>query len=465
MKKQWIYWSFVFLLGFSTCVKEPKAPVQETFAPPIEQQISYWNLPIILEVAQIEDKINQKVRGTIYVDSSFDNNNQDSIKLKIQKIGRIKLSVKGDIISWEVPLKVYFDGVVEKKMGDVMLHSYQSTDFSANLYFDSKVSITEDWRLQTETTLKDVLWLKKPKIKLAFLNFSVGKAVEKILWQKQDKVLNQLDAVIRRQVKIQKHIAKVWRDVQKPIRINKKIRPVWLIAAPKSLEVEQIEGSKGQIYVHTRIGLMLRTEIGERPKIKINETLPMASQSTRKPSLNTFNLKLLAEIGYDHINDLLADSLVDREFVIEEQTIVIKKAQVRGRGQHLIIQLDIKGATEGQVFFKGTPVYDAQQAVLKVENFDFDIQNTEMITSAADWLLHEVFRQSIHQRLSIPLDSHIDQIPNLIQQAIEKGKVGQKISVNIDQLHFSSNNIVIRPESIQMLLNVEGRAGIELDKL
>ena len=466
MQKLWIYWLGMVFIGFSACEwRESEPPTQDFFSDTLSPKLSYWNLPLVLGVDKIEKKINQKVRGTIYVDSSFSNNNNDSIKLKIRKIGNIKLSVKEDQIHWEVPLKVFFDGFVEKKVGDVILQSYQIIDFSAKLYFESKVSISKDWRLQTSSSLKDIFWLKKPRIKLAFINLTIGKAVEKVIREKEDKLLEKLDGVIRRQVNIKKHVAKVWKDIQKPILISKKFQPIWLMAQPQSLEVEGIEGIGQRIYIRSRIGLMLETKMGSPPPVVINETLPEAIKLGKQKFPNSFDLQLLSEISYDHINQLLADSLKDRAFTLEDYLIIIERAEIYGRGQHLIIKIDIGGDTEGQMFFKGIPQYDPQLGALKIKDFDFDLQQGETITIVADWLLHDMFRINIQQKLVLPLGNHIDRIPSLISEAIEKDKVGEKISVTINRLNLTSSDIMVLPESIQMMVRIQGNAEIELEKL
>ncbi|RMG20959.1 MAG: DUF4403 family protein [Bacteroidetes bacterium] len=460
------YICFVLLLGSGCggCQQSQSGQMPE-YDPPLEQHLSYWNLPIIIEVDQIEQKVNERVRGTIYVDNSYKNNNGDNIKLRIRKLDRIRVAVEANRILWEVPLRVYFDGIVEKKLGTVVVQSHQNTDFSAKLHFESQVAISRDWKLQTETVLKDVVWIKKPRIKLAFLNLTVGRAVEKVVKEKEDELLPRLDEVIAKHVNIRKPVGKAWRDIQKPILINKKIHPVWLLARPQSLEIGAIEGRSGRIYIHSRIGLLLKTQTGARPQVMRISPLPEARQVSYLKFPNNFDLHVLSEIHYEHINQLLADSLENRDFLVEGHRIRIEQALVRGKGHQLDLKVSISGDTRGDIHFMGVPHYNPEKAALEIRYFDFDLQSSQTLHQAADWLFHDAFRIAIQKRLVIPLEDHIDRVPELIQQAVANKKVGEKISVNIHQMDLTSTQVAIRPKVLQIQVRIQGNAGIALEKL
>lgn len=452
------------LMGLIGC---GPTPPQEgpSYDEPLELPVSYWNLPLVLEIEQIEQKINEKVRGTIYWDNSYDNNNEDSIKLRIRKIDKIQLQIWGDRIRWEVPLRVYFDGFVEKKLGRTRLQTYQNTDFAVKLFLESQVGISRDWKLKTETRLVDLLWIEKPRIKLAFLSLTVGRAVEKLLRQKEDELLPRLDQVIRQQVNLRKPIAKAWCDIQKPILINKKIRNIWLMADPQSLEVGAIEGREGQIRIYSRIGLKLYTQVGKRPQLALIKPLPPADTITRQQFPNQFDLNLRSHLSYEHLNEVLKDSLVGRSFEVEGNRLRIDQASCRGAKRQMVLSLQVSGDASGELQFMGIPRYDAYNGVLRVEDFDFDVSSSATVYQAADWVFHEALRASIQSQLVIPLEHKLEQVPELIQQALDKEKVGEKIFVDIARMALTSTQLAIRPEGIELLLRVQGNAGIELERL
>ena len=81
----------------------PPAPTKVA-AVQVNRPLSTLNLPISLEVEDLQDAINNQFKGILYNDNSFENNNDDNLILKVTKIADFKLSAKGDKIMIVAPL-------------------------------------------------------------------------------------------------------------------------------------------------------------------------------------------------------------------------------------------------------------------------------------------------------------------------------------------------------------------------
>ena len=104
---------FLSIFGFSQT---------ETYQfPKIPSSIS---VPISLPISEIQRLTNQSITGTLYEDQSYENNNNDQLKTKVEKDGEIVMkALTNNRLLFSVPLKIW----AEKGIGTLGLYSYQQT--------------------------------------------------------------------------------------------------------------------------------------------------------------------------------------------------------------------------------------------------------------------------------------------------------------------------------------------------
>lgn len=447
-----VLFCIAFFLASCQDFKTEKPPL---IAP--EQQISprlsYINTPIALPLRDLEAKINEAIRGDIYRDDSYEG---DKVKLVVRKVEPLRLSMNGDNIDHAITLNVHVK-YRSKLLGE------KETDMTARLFFTSKVALNEQWRLVTQTQSKRIRWIKKPKVKVAFLKVPIGGIVKKVLKKKQPELERLIDKIIYQEVNLKQIIAQIWHDIQKPILINRKVEKLWIELSPTALELGQISGTDEYLNLNLRMYLYLNTLVGEKPKAGIRDSIPDLRLNPKIE--DDFNLFLFSELKYEEINRALKKELHGQTFSAEGYSIKIRKAEIWPSEDYLIIQMKVKGDTRGTLYFRGKPFYDPADTSLRITDFDYDLDTEESLLGTANWLLKDTFREEIQKALYFPLSERLETIPGLIQEGVAKSKVGEKLQLGLRDFEITPQEVGLAQDGIQILVNARGKVRLKLRKL
>src|SRR5690606_29302047 len=116
----------------------------------------------------------------------------------------------------------YFKNVLGLKIGH-----RQPIKTSIVLNFSSAVDIDAQWNIVADTRLDKVDWIEDPVLRIAFVRIPLRRYLQNMIDKKQDVLLAKMDSAIYEHIDLQKAIAKVWGDIQKPMAIVKEEPRVW----------------------------------------------------------------------------------------------------------------------------------------------------------------------------------------------------------------------------------------------
>ncbi|WP_169315243.1 DUF4403 family protein [Bernardetia litoralis] len=452
---------------------ESTAPEILPFDETIAHQVSFLEVPIAFKVDQIEQKINEAIKGTLYADQSFEDKKSDGIKIRIRKVEDIQISVRDNFMYYSVPLHIW----ASKRILKVTLfgkkkETTKEIDFSLRLQFRSEIKLNKNWKLETKTSYTGIEWIKKPKIKVLGINFDLAGLLETQLIQKKDDLERVIDKAASNLKVIEKEVSKIWTKIQEPILIEKKVtNGTWLLAEPIQIEASKIEGKNNQLFITTRLKTLLRTIVakkqGEKPKITFKK-LPLLKQNNALSyQNNNFELHLKGELPYIAVNDLLDKKIKDTVLVIPntDYKIKITDAEVFGSGKKLFMKLDLEGDLNSTIYLSGTPRFDSLDTSLHFDNFDYDLQSEEYLLSAADWMLKSTVKEEIQKLLILPLDDYVKKLPDIIQTALSKGKTAKAALFDLRDFELSPRFIQIDKDHVRIYVKATGKVGIEIIKL
>ncbi len=423
---------------------------------------SFVSIPLAYSMDEFQEMVNSQIPQTLHTDDSFENNNNDNIKYVIRRNGEVVMTAKGNQITYSVPLHVDLEAQVAPKiLGRKRKLLSQKLDFALTAHLKSEVGLDEEWKLATKTDYQGVKWVKKPVV--TALKIDLSNKVEEILSQKAGELLAKLDRLAHDKVNLRKPIEKVWGDLQKPILVNRQKRLVWLVAEPFGVVAGPIHAANGYLNVEVGIRAYAYSHIGDTAGlVKPNPLPPLTLISGRTGG---YELNVLAKIPFKEANALLAEELAGMEFDIQGRKIKIKEARIMGSGQDILLKVVVRGRVKGDVYFRGRPRYDEETHTLSVTDFDFDVYTEETLLHAANWLLHDDFRDKIAEKLVLPLAGPVSMLPALINQGIEKGKTGEKITLTIHEMAVYPASILVTNTNLEVMLKGTGSAVIELHNL
>ncbi len=436
----------------------------ETVAVP--RDTSYLSTPLVIPTRIIEEKLNSSIGKYILNDVDFDNLNvegkKDKLKLKVTRLGNIQVSWKDNVATCSAPLRVRLERQI---VGNKVLPMAESislkSEFNLQVVFVTTINIDEDWRLQPDTKFRSLKWLSEAKT-LGGL-FDLKNAVERKLYLRMPQILANMDNMIRSKIRLDRVMTRIWRNIQKPLIINRNEELVWLKIHPIRFEMGTITTEAGNLKIQGRLTALTETLLGHEPAYTIDSLLPTLVKRSVLP--NEAYAHLLAEIPYKDLNEILDRKLVGKVFKVKFHRVKVVHADVQGCGAKLVLHLTVRGGVAGDIYFQGTPHYEPDSQRIVVHDFDFDVRTAEVLLASADWLLHSAFKDQMKAALSIPLEEKMARIPEALMAGIERGRVGEKLDFIVEEWDFRPQQIWVRPADIAALVIVKARVRVELEVL
>ncbi len=451
----------VFIISIGGCNRvRPATPAQKDFDPPIVDPVSYMAGRLTFTIRDLEAKINRTLPTLLVPEETFVGRKGEAWRLRVERTGPIHIRYANRRVYFSAPLQVWYSNPI----GLRKRQNRKSRPLCAlAVNFTSPVGVASNWRLATQVRFEEYHWTQEPKVRLLGVNISIRKIAETILDKRRADIELAINNAVHNGLRLDREVAKIWRDMQNPLRIAKVPNNIWLLPKPFSIAAAPVYGNARQITVPIQIAFRVRTRLGPKPMVDTLELLPRLL--LRKTLPESARIEVLAFIPYTDINHVLAETLTKQKLDLIGGNLTIKSASVYGSGRNLILRTDVGGAVKGTLYFHGSPQYDTLTNTLRLQNVDFDVDTKERLFATADWLLHDHLRDTIQAVTVIPLRQQIATIPDKIETAFAKAKAGQKTALNIDTFRLVPQRIVVRPDGVQVLIKVKSKVAVRVKRL
>ena len=224
-----VFFALFFLIicaGISCKRVKPEAPAASTLDTLLQPDISVFYVPVQYRVSGFQDFINEKIQGKFISKWINLNDKGDSLHLEVLKTREITLRRKDRTLFIVVPLKI--SGLVRAKMAGIKMKNQSPVEAEVNLHLSTTLSFDNRWNLISDSKIEKIDWVKEPKLKIAFVKVNLKGTIENMLEKKESQITSKADAAVKQLLNTHKVVADIWRDIQKPIRINNKGVQVWL---------------------------------------------------------------------------------------------------------------------------------------------------------------------------------------------------------------------------------------------
>ena len=438
----------------------PEAPLATTLDSTLQTPLSVLRIPIQYDVENLEEMVNARILGTFIDEKIRVNEKGDTLHLKIEKRGPILLSWKSPTLHCSFPVKV--SGQYFKRIRNITIKNNQPVDMEVVIHLSTKLSLDKNWQLVTRSTLEEVKFVRDPKLKILGVKFNLRKQVENAIKKNQEKLIAKMDQTLPALLDTRKAIEKLWQDIQKPIRINKKGVQLWLKAYGDNIAARLIDDGTDHISLRVRLDAFLQTVIEGEAMPESNPTLP--AYSPTKSSDDTLSMFIKVKIPFELAGNILKDQLIGKTLSAEGYSTSIREIDLYGTDSALAMKLKLKGDVDGLVYLTAVPGYDTAVSRLFARRFGFDIDTENALVSSANWLLHDDVMTMIKEKLTIDVRPYIDTLPHLIINGIERGRIGEKIDLNITSLEISPIQSLISAHGFEIIFHASGNASINLEQ-
>ncbi|MHA6246341.1 DUF4403 family protein [Pontibacter sp. CAU 1760] len=458
----------------STSKLNANAPASTTVAAPAyTPQISSIAVPVSISIAAMENRLNQEVSGVLYKD---DNPNDDNVAVTVSKKGRMSIKAEGDRVYFSVPLHIYAKGRWKWDPCKFCpaIDKTEDTSFDMVIKTESKIGLTEDYRINTVTS-GDFEWGNtKPTLELGPLKIGLARFVEPALRQQMGTLSKQLDKELQQHLDMKKYVTDAWLLLQEPVKLDDGMN-AWLSVVPQEVRMAPLQAKNGNLNTRLAITSYITVSTDGKPQLKPNKNLPKLIVDKRLA--DDIQVGLTTTIPYAHVSKLLQEQVANQTYKFDggKSQLTVKNAAITPGGEQLVLMLDVDGKTKaglftkkivGKIYLRGTPYYDATTASIKVRNVDYDLETKDRLLSTASWLAKNKFLDIIQQQVNFPVQQQLNDTKKLLQTSLDKqGRVHESLLLRGTIHDITPQNIYLTPEGIKAVVNAKGTLTATVDKL
>ena len=445
MKK---YFWLVLISGMAFA--QTSEPIQYNF-PKIKSGIS---IPIVVPMTEVNRLINQSIKGVIYEDNSFTDNNNDQLKTRVEKNGNIVIKgLTNNRIMISVPLKIW----LEKGIGTLGYYNYQSTTFSLVMNFVSNVSFANNWTLNTQTTTAGFTWKEKPVLDYGRVKIPIAPLIEDKLTKQQKDFTAVIDKQVRENMNMQPYLVMAWNQFAQPINISEEYS-TWLKITPESLSATPLQVFSNQISATLGVDLYSETFTGNAPAA--NPTVKSVPNFVAKPTINSvFELQTTAHIPFTEATKIAQQQFLHKEFEFREgkSKIVIDDVKVYGEKGKVVIEAATSGTIEGTSFITGTPTYDAAQKKIVFRDTQYRLKTKNILYKAATVLFKGKIINMIEKEYGIPTQDMETASRKSIEESLNK-EYYKGLLMKGKVIDFKPTDFVVNDNSITAIVDTKANA-------
>lgn len=390
-KTQFLFFLICSLLIFS----QSSIPVYTL--PKIKSNIT---LPVSLPVSEINNLINQSVKGVLYEDQSYTDNNNDQFKVKVEKQGNIAIkALTNNRLMISVPLKIW----AEKGYGTLGYYMYQDTNFNLIMNFITSLAATSDWKLNTKTTTAGFVWTQKPVLDYGKVKIPIASFIESVLKEQQNRFTTIIDQQIKSQFNLQPQLVMAWNQFSKPINVSQEYN-TWLKISPQNTYMTPLQVFQDKIKTTVGIDLYSETFVGKMP-LPTKDVTSIPNFVVKPDLQNIFNLQTTANISFDEATKIARQQFLNKEFPLnsEKNKVKVDDIKVYGEKENIVIEVKTQGGVTGTAFIKGKPAYDVQGHKIVLTQTDFNLKTKNFFQKALTVLFEGKIRKMIEKDYGIPL--------------------------------------------------------------
>jgi hypothetical protein len=430
-----------------------------------EKHLSVVNIPVETPLVELEKQLNAQLNGLIYEDKSFDDDNSDNLKAKVWKLSPIKVQAIDSTFLFEVPLKVWVSVGYNISPLGMTISGHKETEFSIRIRFISKMHITPDWQVVTETTVDSYNWITEPVIKVAGFNLPVKSMVSRTLNRNFEKITQAIDEQVRGTIDLKKYVRQAWDLARRPVELSKAYN-TWLMVVPTGFVMTPLLVKNNVI--RSTIGLRgyTQTVTSVTPPVVVPETrLPDLQIVEKIPS--SFRVGLISKVSYEDAARLAKAEFVGKTFSFSSgrYTVEVTDIDLFGQNEYLIIKAALKGSMNGTIYLRGIPHYDPVTKNLSLKKLDYDLDTRNVIVKTAGWLLQGKFSSMMERNFVFPIGEQINEAQRSLQKMLSQNNLTKGIMLTGSLEEIVPDRVYLTPDDIYSVVFAKGQVSLKIEGL
>lgn len=412
-------------------------------------RLSQVNIPLDINILTLNELINQQIGKVLFEDNSRKN---DNLTIKATRAADIQIEVMEQAFIYEVPVDIF----VEKFY---FLGSVKGNG-AIKIKFKTAYQIEKDWNVQTQTSLMNVVWLRQPKMEVGGMKFSVKSIIDRLIERKKQMITTSIDQQLKSRLQLRQLVERAWEYTRTPILLSPEYQ-AYLMLEPRVLNLSPFQVHNQ--HIKSKISLIAETHlhVGEQTSIKEQpqELPPFSNEINPEKS---FQLNIDTFVSFDLAAKQAEQRLVGKTFSQANQTIKIEAIQFRSKQQKLLVDLQLSGSFNGNIYLEGIPDYDVTAQLLQIKELSFKMETQNLVFKSLAWLFKRGIIKQLEESLQIPLDQQIATIKSFSKTKLKELSVHENVFLDGEIQLLQIENLTLKEKGIVLSVFVEGYLNVLL---
>ncbi len=418
---------------------------------PGEAAPSYINLPVSLHYSEINKYITKEMKGVLYEDTSYTNNNNDNMTTRVVKNGDINMVGLTNGVQIELPLRIWFS----KKIGVY----YLNTDFDITLLLLSNVSVGPEWNIVSKSSLLSYKITRNPKIQVAGAGLDIKYIVQFSLDRSLPNIIRDIDKSFAQNDMLRKQAASAWQTVQTPV-VTDTVYHTWVRVVPEALYMEPIKYYRDEFDISAAMEARIYTGIGKPRDVAIR---PFRNVNIKDRLDNNFHIQVRIELPYEEMSVLATKMFADTTFSFSRKiSFKVTGVKIAGNDSAITASIQTEGSINSVVTLTGVPSFSDSTQEFYLRDLDYSLESRQALLRVADRLFNEKLRRSFEHAMHYSLKDQIATARKTITSFLSDYKMYNKlmISGSLSQLRLAGMST--DTTMVSTLFDLQGQARVKL---
>jgi hypothetical protein len=419
---------------------------------------SFTNVVIKLPIAELEQGINE-ISGQKLFDGGFAlNKKKDSLFLKINRKDRIDIKYYEGRLHVVLPLNI--SAVIKSRLFGVSIsNAAKPIKFQATAELSLGIDVDDQWDLEFDSRWETITWDEPPNFKVLGLKIDLAALIEKEIKTHKISLEKNINAILQDQINLRTAVERVYRSIQKPLKISGTALPFYFTNEAISLRGD---------FVKTEIKDTLFFQLEHQSILSINgrqlsHQIPGVLPPRTNPLSTHTQISSFVELRMPFLKmEQAMDSLlVGKEFNLEGIAGKVNKVEISSYDGFLKWNLTVEGDINGIISLLVVPSID-EDLIMRFSAFDYELPKMEGWAKITDWAMHRAIEEYVVSRSSYDIAPFLHSLDDRIVRALNKSVLSKKIDLDLDLNKFIPYTTGMNEAEIQFIFQIEGKAALSI---
>ncbi|MFA6883804.1 MAG: DUF4403 family protein [Paludibacteraceae bacterium] len=412
-------------------------------------KISTLHIPIDINVVLLEKMLNLNFEGLIYEDNNIED---DSIMVKAWKEQDFKLQYENNVLTYRIPIKFW----IKKRFGLGITYTDREIEGVIDIHLKTSINISKSWNLITKTDIENYSWIKKPTLKVGFMDIPITYFVDKIINDNRSLINKSIDKTLKEYVPIKTYAQNIWTSVQDPMDISTNGYKAWIKTVPKQIYTTPIKGDQGKISTTFGVKCLMEIFMGSAPgNITKDTQLPPLTLYAKAD--DKFAINILADVPYYVLDSVAKDVMIGQTFGEGKRSVVVDSIEIFGQNDKLIVGLNVVGFMNGKIYLECVPYYDPTSYSIRVKDVDYKLKTKNILAKIVNLFYKRGMKKKLEEELTFSLKDEYYLIKDMSRSELFNMEVVQNVKLDGFINDMNVDEIFIATHGLKVSLSLHGK--------